>query len=160
MPCNWNHKARSAIEFTKIQFNFVMRKIKPRMAQVGFFYPHGFVGWMYTNCEKQRSTHSAKPAPCLWQTAGSLVWTTNGVVQYMHARVDSRFAPSQWETVLFCNDVSYWLRANLESACMWTCVMKTKANTHNELHNFRVLFWINHIIQMTHIHINKIHRYT
>ena len=30
-------------------------------------------------------------------------------------RADSRFAPSQWETVLLCNDVSHWLGANLES---------------------------------------------
>ena len=30
-------------------------------------------------------------------------------------RADSRFAPSQWETALLCNDVSYWLGANLES---------------------------------------------
>ena len=31
-------------------------------------------------------------------------------------RVDSRFAPSQWEMSLLCNDVSHWLGANLESA--------------------------------------------
>ena len=31
-------------------------------------------------------------------------------------RVDSRFAPSQWETALLCNDVSHWLGASLESA--------------------------------------------
>ena len=31
-------------------------------------------------------------------------------------RADSRFAPSQWETALLCNDVSHWLGANLESA--------------------------------------------
>ena len=31
-------------------------------------------------------------------------------------RADSRYAPSQWETVLLCNDVSHWLGANLESA--------------------------------------------
>ena len=29
---------------------------------------------------------------------------------------DSRFAPSQWETVLLCSDVSHWLGATLESA--------------------------------------------
>ena len=29
-------------------------------------------------------------------------------------RADSRFAPSQWETALLCNDVSYWLGANLQ----------------------------------------------
>ena len=31
-------------------------------------------------------------------------------------RADSRFAPSQWETALLCNDVSHWLIASLESA--------------------------------------------
>ena len=29
---------------------------------------------------------------------------------------DSRFAPSQWEAALLCNDVSHWLDASLESA--------------------------------------------
>ena len=33
-----------------------------------------------------------------------------------YLRADSRLAPSQWETALLCNDVSYWLGANLESA--------------------------------------------
>ena len=31
-------------------------------------------------------------------------------------KVDSRFAPSQWETALLCNDVSHWLGASLGSA--------------------------------------------
>ena len=31
-------------------------------------------------------------------------------------RTDSRFAPSQWETALLCNDVSHWLGASVESA--------------------------------------------
>ena len=31
------------------------------------------------------------------------------------SRADSRFAPSQWETTLLCNDVSHWLGASLES---------------------------------------------
>ena len=30
-------------------------------------------------------------------------------------RVDSRFAPSQWETALLCNDVSHWLGTSLDS---------------------------------------------
>ena len=33
-------------------------------------------------------------------------------------RADFRFVPSQWETTLFCNDVSYWLGASLKSALM------------------------------------------
>ena len=32
------------------------------------------------------------------------------------SRAASRFAPSQWETALLCNDVSHWLGASLESA--------------------------------------------
>ena len=36
----------------------------------------------------------------------------------MSYRADSRFAYSQWETVLLCNDVFHWLGASLESA-MW-----------------------------------------
>ena len=35
---------------------------------------------------------------------------------YIYARADSRFAPSQWETALLCNDVSHWLGVGLESA--------------------------------------------
>ena len=31
-------------------------------------------------------------------------------------RADFRFAHSQWETVLFCNDVSHWLGASIKSA--------------------------------------------
>ena len=31
-------------------------------------------------------------------------------------RADSRFAPSQWEMALLCNNGSHWLGANLESA--------------------------------------------
>ena len=33
-------------------------------------------------------------------------------------RADFRFAPSQWETALLCNDVSYWLGASLDSALL------------------------------------------
>ena len=33
-----------------------------------------------------------------------------------YCRDDTRFACSQWETALLCNDVSHWLGARLESA--------------------------------------------
>ena len=39
---------------------------------------------------------------------------------WTYVRADSRFAPSQWETALLCNDVSHWLGANLESA-LYVC---------------------------------------
>ena len=34
----------------------------------------------------------------------------------MQRMADFRFAPNQWETALFCNDVSHWMGASLESA--------------------------------------------
>ena len=34
-------------------------------------------------------------------------------------RADSRFAPSQWETALLCNDASDWLDANIQSALIF-----------------------------------------
>ena len=43
-----------------------------------------------------------------------LWWATTG--HQWICRADSRFVPSQWETVLLCNNVSHWLGANLESA--------------------------------------------
>ena len=39
-----------------------------------------------------------------------------GLYLILNLRADSRFAPSQWETTLLCNDVSHWLGTNLESA--------------------------------------------
>ena len=40
----------------------------------------------------------------------------DSLLPYTVYRADSRFAPSQWETALLCNDVSQWLGASLESA--------------------------------------------
>ena len=37
-------------------------------------------------------------------------------VSAWECRAHSRFAPSQWETVLLCNDVSHWRGASLKSA--------------------------------------------
>ena len=38
---------------------------------------------------------------------------------FKECRVDSRLAPSQWETSLQSNAVSRWLDANLESVLEW-----------------------------------------
>ena len=45
------------------------------------------------------------------------IWTTRIDVKFYckNIRAVSRFVPSQWETVLLCNDVSHWLGASLES---------------------------------------------
>ena len=46
--------------------------------------------------------------------SGAFRAQSEGCVLYY--RTDSKFVPSQWETVLFCNDVSHWLGTSLKSA--------------------------------------------
>ena len=55
----------------------------------------------------KRYQYSSSSKGC--QVAGSVT------IPSFH-RADSRFAPSQWETSLLCNDISHWLGENLESA--------------------------------------------
>ena len=49
------------------------------------------------------------------------VFTSHSFLWYI--RADSRFAHSQWETALLCNDVSHWLGASLESALYIICYL-------------------------------------
>ena len=48
---------------------------------------------------------------------GPVVWRVFPCRPGIRFRAYSRFAPSQWETALLCNDVSHWLGASLESVC-------------------------------------------
>ena len=50
---------------------------------------------------------STKPLTCKTYCCTTRAW---------NFKADSRFAPSQWETLLQSNAVSHWLSANLESA--------------------------------------------
>ena len=46
-----------------------------------------------------------------------LIFVLQGLTGHSMAfRADFRFAPSQWEMLILCNDVSHWLGENLESA--------------------------------------------
>ena len=54
------------------------------------------INHLYQQLRQPANRHS-------WQTA----W---------YYRANSRFAPSQWEMALLCNDISHWLDANFESA--------------------------------------------
>ena len=48
--------------------------------------------------------------------------TQNVILQDLVAlfRADSRFIPSQWETVSLCNDISHWLDVSLQSTLLIT----------------------------------------
>ena len=59
------------------------------------------------------STVDSRSAPSQWETS----LQSNTVSHWLGANLaDSRSAPSQWETSLQSNAVSHWLGANLESA--------------------------------------------
>ena len=86
-----------------------------------------------------------------WCQRVSIIITTSGATSYVkvvimtalgfsvvlcctltYHRADSRFAPSQWETALLCNDVFHWLGASLESALYkhwFRWQMETKLST-------------------------------
>ena len=62
------------------------------------------------------STWEIRHTPLNCQDSGKrLALIKKTFVIYIY-RADSRFAPSQWETTLLCNDVSHWLGTSIESA--------------------------------------------
>ena len=74
----------------------------------------------------------------------AIAWTNDGLLSkgfcgvhlraiWQLVRADSRFAPSQWETALLCNDVSHWLGANLESALLVLKVSVCKLSVDDTL---------------------------
>ena len=53
---------------------------------------------------------------------------------------DSRFAPSQWETALLCNDVSRWLGASLESTMLTGPLWGESTDYRPIMYSFEVCF--------------------
>ena len=66
---------------------------------------------------------------------------TWSVITDMIYRADSRFAPSQWETALLCNDVSHWLGPSLKSALIYDMTMiyvrYRSDNEHLKTHRYQ-----------------------
>ena len=70
---------------------------------------------------------------------------------------DSRFAPSQWETALLCNDVSHhWLGANLEPALY---VMGTLCTGCNYEYWICCYLWKNTLPHTARIQVHHLHRH-
>ena len=66
-----------------------------------------------------------------------------------YSRADSRFASSQWETVLLCNDVSHWLGANLEPALYSIFFLSKKTWDY-----YYTFYWI-----LSHGDLSMVHEY-
>ena len=87
---------------------------------------------------------------------GELVhWHKGNLIN--HIRADSRFAPSQWETKLLCNDVSHWLGASLESALILMQAYNTMTivlnNDHRNQHQLDCL--LNNVFRLTKMKMSK-----
>ena len=84
------------------------------------------------------------PTPVLCQAPVTEYYQALGVSRssitqhFVCLQADSRFAPSQWETALHCNDVSHWLGASLESVrCLYGI-----ANRHPKLAIPGCFLWV------------------
>ena len=79
----------------------------------------GFATWFVT----------ALPCKCLSHAEPVFTYHTNWWYPHQSShtqnydRTNSRFAPSQWETALLCNDVSRWLGSSPESAMYGDCFL-------------------------------------
>ena len=73
--------------------------------------------WRHENNKENNGKRLCLALPhCLYPSRGSILWDSF----QSWLTLDSRFAPSQWETALLCNDVSHWLGASLESVlALW-----------------------------------------
>ena len=65
---------------------------------------------------------------CWW---GLWIWFTLSAI----TKANSRFAPSQWETALLCNDVSHWLGASLQSALYNTTNILSNVPANEDIMN-------------------------
>ena len=73
--------------------------------------------------------HAVQSLTCFWCRMLHCYYQTNLLcMQGIIYRADSRFEPSQWETLLQSNAISHWLGANLESALIHD-------NAHSEVNN-------------------------
>ena len=114
--------------FTKKTFEitiYVIIGTTPCLCQ--YFTPTGSCRYFTPTCGYPESEniklyiHGAKNHD--WENSGSIASSHDS-----YYRADSRFAPSQWETALLCNDVSHWLGASLESSLL--CIVSLHALRH------------------------------
>ena len=62
--------------------------------------------WCILCCQQEQVIEKTVELPVIWDATRLKKCHWNVI------RTDSRFAPSQWETALLCNDISHWLGTN------------------------------------------------
>ena len=92
-----------------------------------------------SNFPPNNSQKTSNSTPVGWDMGDFckfIVWTNSRFLPVMLQ--GSKFASSQWETALLCNDVSHWLGGNLESAL---CCIQYHVFNHTIL---SLKHWANH----------------
>ena len=111
LPCCWEIWLNVWSAPAGPQFNIKMSSYQYRKSHCGDKTV------VRSSCLHNGISYTGKVSSLYWIGALDFIITwpnmTGKCIQY---RANSWFAPSQWETALLCNDVSHWLRANLELA--------------------------------------------
>ena len=81
-------------------------------------------------------------------------WARDLSVCYLY-RADSRFAPTEWGTVLLCSDFSHWLGTNLESALSIRPAKATKCSFRSTICSTSKWYLHETIFARTKIYIYK-----
>ena len=72
---------------------------------------------------------------CIWQWSRNLEYHFAPKTDHSWCRNQSRYAPSQSETLLQCNDISHWLGAYLD----WSLMMNQEVHVRNKTNTILML---------------------
>ena len=121
IQAEWKRSYRNELtnqKFTQIEIRFSWENNKMWNPQL-LWFPTSFTG---SNTTSDRVNNHTSPGPVIRPfVLGGVICRQLSLCISMQIslyffRADSRFALSQWEAVLLCNDVAHWLGASLESA--------------------------------------------
>ena len=86
-----------------------------KLEQNGWYYANNISKWIFF-CDSISLyfVHAAQQTICIQWFRQRLGIDQDFCIYIRHIRDPSRYAPSQWETSLHCNDVSHWLGAYLD----------------------------------------------
>ena len=104
--------------------------------------------WLLIAWRRKDSWHQQ---PWYWLSV-SVICRRQHQKRKRNGRVDSRFAPCQWETSLRSNAVSHWLGANLESAltgAWWGLYVSGDCVTTNSVNTWSSVQWRYHLKHCT-----------
>ena len=123
-PLQWRHNGRHGVSNHQPHDCLLNRLFRHRSKKTSKLRVTGL-------CEGNSPVTCEFPSQRAINAENVSIWWRHHV-NSLTIRADFRFAPSQWETALLCNDVSDWLGASIKSALIMISSRqnKTKDKTH------------------------------